>query len=161
MVAIEQNTSDTRRGSPVVRYSRALEEVREYVPQVERHPLAVLFNPQAALVAFHPRLDAIVCRPVGGKGEAIPVAAVSKDDTLVSHRDVFDLVTSALGKFEIPAGDVLADLALTEYGERMALSVFLPSRFAFDPGDGHPMALRLEFAARGARKRLRVRTTSR
>jgi uncharacterized protein DUF932 len=41
------------------------------------------------------------------------------------------------------ADNVKVDLALTEYGERMALSLYLPDNFSFDPGDG-AMALRLE-----------------
>jgi len=37
-----------------------------------------------------------------------------------------------------------AELELTDYGERMALSVYLPEKHWFHPGDGKPMALRLE-----------------
>jgi hypothetical protein len=39
---------------------------------------------------------------------------------------------------------VKADLKISEYGERMALSLYLPDKYGCDPGDGHPMALRLE-----------------
>ena len=50
----------------------------------------------------------------------------------------------ALEAAGIASGDVKATLKITEYGERMALSIYLPDAFGFDPGDGHRMALRLE-----------------
>ena len=36
-----------------------------------------------------------------------------------------------------------AEAHLSMYGARMALFVRLPRQFDFDPGDGHPLALRL------------------
>jgi hypothetical protein len=57
---------------------------------------------------------------------------------------VVDVVLRALELSDIVIADVRANLEITEYGERMALSVYLPDSYAFDPGDGHPMALRLE-----------------
>ncbi len=58
--------------------------------------------------------------------------------------DVLDVARQALEATEIPLSEVKAELKITEYGERMALSLYLPKKYAFDPGDGHPMALRLE-----------------
>jgi len=75
---------------------------------------------------------------------AIPVGVVSKDYALVQHTAVLDVASKALEKSKIDPSEVKADLTLTEYGERMALSLYLPDRFSFDPGDGHLMAMRLE-----------------
>jgi hypothetical protein len=50
----------------------------------------------------------------------------------------------AMSDADIAVEKVRAELKITEYGERMALSLYLPDKFAFDPGDGHPLALRLE-----------------
>lgn len=69
---------------------------------------------------------------------------VSKDYALVPHTTVLDVATQALDAAKIAPSDVKAELKITEYGERMALSLYLPDKFRFDPGDGHPMALRLE-----------------
>jgi hypothetical protein len=48
-------------------------------------------------------------------------------------------------QFGIKPERVAADLTITEYGERMALSIYLPAKYAFDPGDGNELAMRLEF----------------
>ena len=76
----------------------------------------------------------------GGEG----IGVVSKDYVLVPHTGVLDIASQALLDAEIPPEEVRAELKITEYGERMKLSLYLPDRFKFDPGDGHPMALRLE-----------------
>ncbi|MGD0745855.1 MAG: DUF932 domain-containing protein, partial [Verrucomicrobiota bacterium] len=52
--------------------------------------------------------------------------------------------TEALKTAGIATDEVNAELAITEYGERMAFCVYLPKKYSFDPGDGHPMAMRLE-----------------
>lgn len=69
---------------------------------------------------------------------------MSKDYALVPHLAVLDVATKALEAANIAPADVMAQLKITEYGERMALSLYLPNKYAFDPGDGHAMALRLE-----------------
>lgn len=74
----------------------------------------------------------------------IPVGIVSKDYALVPHDVVLDTAIAALNAVKIAPGDVKAELRITEYGERMILSLYLPEKYRFDPGDGHPMALRLE-----------------
>ena len=40
--------------------------------------------------------------------------------------------------------DVQAELTITEYGERMALSLYLPEQYTFILGDGNEMRMRLE-----------------
>jgi hypothetical protein len=90
------------------------------------------------------RLHLIVRQPIPADQCFVPVGVVSKDYVLVQHREVLDAVVQALSANGISPPDVAAELWMSEYGERLELSVFLPDRFAFDPGDGHAMALRLE-----------------
>jgi hypothetical protein len=90
------------------------------------------------------RLDTIVRLPFGEDRTFVPVGVVSKDYALVPHTAVLDIAARALDDANIPSRDVKAELRITEYGERMSLSLYLPDKYSFDPGDGHPMALRLE-----------------
>ena len=76
--------------------------------------------------------------------EPVPVAGVRKSYSLIQHRSVFDAVVKALDVAGIEPSEVAAELATTECGERIALSLHLPERYSFDPGDGHEMALRFE-----------------
>ncbi len=62
----------------------------------------------------------------------------------MQHQKVIEVAERALVEARIHPNEVKVELHITEYGERMALSLYLPKKFAFDPGDGHPMAMRLE-----------------
>jgi len=90
------------------------------------------------------RLDAIVRLPFLEDQTVIPVGVVSKDYVLVQHTTILDVVIQALDTAKIATSDVKAELMITAYGERMSLSLYLPDKYWFDPGDGHPMAMRLE-----------------
>lgn len=89
-------------------------------------------------------MDAIVRKPLGRERDFIPVGVVSKDYALVNHVAVVETAAKALEDFQVAAADVKAELTITEYGERMALSLYLPEKYTFDPGDGNKMAMRLE-----------------
>jgi len=56
---------------------------------------------------------------------------------------VIDQSEQALKAERIESSKVDTELCITECGERMAISLFLPKEYEFDPGDGHPLALRL------------------
>lgn len=92
------------------------------------------------------QFDWIVRRPLPGDDlwEPVPVAGVRKTYALIQHRSVVDAVVKALGAAGIKPSEVEAELATTGCGERMALSLQLPDRYSFDPGDGHELALRFE-----------------
>jgi Domain of unknown function (DUF932) len=90
------------------------------------------------------RFDTIVRLPFGDDETFIPVGVVSKEYVLVPHDAVLDIAAEALKAVKISPCEVKAELTITEYGERVALSLYLPERYSFDPGDGYPMALRLE-----------------
>ncbi|MEI6150198.1 MAG: DUF932 domain-containing protein [bacterium] len=137
---------DTRHkwfNSPVTFHEGTLAEIRTHIPDFERRAfgLTQLGNERSRL---NERLNAIVRLPFGEDKTFIPVGVVSKDYALVPHTAVLDVATKALVAAKITPDDVHAELKITEYGERMALSLYLPDKYRFDPGDGNPMALRLE-----------------
>lgn len=129
--------------SPVTWYEGTLAEVRQHIPAFERRSFG-LTQPDNESSRLNERLDTIVRLPFGDDQTFIPVGVVSKDYALVPHGAVFDIAREALNAVGIAPGDVKAELRITAYGERMALSVYLPEKYHFDPGDGYPMALRLE-----------------
>lgn len=124
--------------SPVTFHEGNLSSIREHIPTFERRSFAL------EKTGNNNRLDVIVRLPFGDDQAVIPVGVVSKDYALVLHENVLDVATEALVAAKIAPGEVKAELNITEYGERMALSLFLPAKHCFDPGDGYPMALRLE-----------------
>lgn len=129
--------------SPVALYQGTLTEIEDCIPTFERHAFDLPTIPER-LTRANGHLDTIVRLPFGDDDACIPIGVVSKNYELVQHTAVLRVATKALAAAQIAPTDVRADLALSEHGERMALSLFLPGRFTFDPGDGCPMALRLE-----------------
>ncbi len=129
--------------SPVMFYGGMLPDIRQHLPTFERWGFA-LTQPGMDYSRLNERLDTIVRLPFGEDKSYVPIGVVSKDYVLVPHGDVLDVAIKALESAKIRPADAEAHLKITEYGERMALSLFLPEKYRFDPGDGHPMALRLE-----------------
>jgi hypothetical protein len=129
--------------SPVTLHTGTLENIRSFIPEFERRTFA-LTQPGSDNTRLNERLDMIVRKPCGEDQDFIPVGVVSKEYSLVQHTDVLDVATKALREAKIAPEDITADLKITEYGERMALSLYLPESFAYDPGDGQKLALRLE-----------------
>ena len=145
--AAEPTTEEDARpkwfNSPITFHEGNLTEIRKHIPAFERRD----FNlSQQENERFRPnaRLDTIVRLPFGDDKALVPVGVVSKDYALVQHTSVLDVATKALEHAQIAPGDVKAELKITEYGERMSLSLYLPKKYEFDPGDGNLMALRLE-----------------
>ena len=129
--------------SPVTEHEGTLSAIRQHIPTFERRAFALTQSDQERS-RLNERLDTIVRLPVEDDGAFVPVGVVSKDYALVPHTAVLDAAERALQAVKIDSKDVWADLAITEYGERMALSLYLPEKYQFTPTDGHPMALRLE-----------------
>jgi hypothetical protein len=119
-------------------YRGELDEVMPRLPAFDRVPFAA---PGGIDNRF---LDAIVRREEPGRGlPAVPVAVVSKRYQLLPHPEAADAVRAALCAIGVHPRDMQAEAQLSTYGARMALQVRLPREFDFDPGDGHPLALRL------------------
>lgn len=127
--------------SPVACFKGTLKDIQPLIPDFERRPFYLSDENRSRL---NERLDTIVRKPFNGDPDFIPVGVVSKEYVLVPHVVVLNVATQALDAAKIAPTDVKAELKITEYGERMALSLFLPEKYQFDPCDGHPMALRLE-----------------
>jgi len=129
--------------SPVTYHEGPIAELSQKLPTFERRGFGLaMTDPQFA--RLNQRLDTVVRQPSPDDACRVPVGIVSKSYQLLQHTEVLDFACAVLGKANLPLDQVQAELRLTEYGERMELSLRLPEQYAFDPGDGHPMALRLE-----------------
>jgi len=84
--------------SPVSFHEGTLKDIRAFVPEFERRSFALTQS-------------------------YIPVGVVSKGYTLVPHLAVLDVAEKALAAAKIAPEEVDAELSLTEYGERMELSL--------------------------------------
>ena len=149
-----RNTAGKWLNSPAREYVGRPLEVRSVLPDFERRGLAIT-QPEKLFPGVNPHLDLIVRKPMGNqngmlwasdthKDDYIPIGTVSKEYRLVSHKEVFDTALLALAENDIDPSHTKAALLITEYGERMHFSIYLPQKYDFDPGDGHPMAMRLE-----------------
>ena len=129
--------------SPVMRFRGKLSEIQQFIPEFERREFTL---PPAAgeTRGTNLRLDTIVRRPFGDDKTFVPVGTVSKDYALVSHGAVLESTRKAIAEAGVATKDTDAAIEITEYGERMRLSVWLPDKYAFDPGDGEKMGMRLE-----------------
>ena len=129
--------------SAVTRHRGTLSEVRKHIPAFERRAFG-LTQSDTKLTRRNGHLDTIVRMPFGADNTFVPIGVVSKSYILVPHTDVVDVVRRALNTAKIDTERLLAEIEITEYGERMALSLCLPEEYGFKPDDGHAMALRLE-----------------
>lgn len=139
----DTDTSQKWFNSPVCFHEGTLSDISQYVPEFERRCFA-LTQSGTEQTRLNEHLDTIVRKPTEGDPSFVPIGVVSKGYSLVPHTEVIAIATKALKSSNVPPSDVKAELMITDYGERMALSLYLPEKYSFDPGDGHPMALRLE-----------------
>lgn len=129
--------------SPITRHTGTLASIRDHIPAFERRPFH-LDQPGNLPPRINEHLDMIVRLPFGDDKSFVPVGVVSKEYAFVPHAAVLDVAGAALESANIAPSTVKAELRITAYGERMALSLYLPDAYSFDPGDGNSMALRLE-----------------
>lgn len=135
-------------------YEGSINEIRQYIPDFTREP----FRTETGGTNQH--LDIIVREPLKksqgflfpSDDEAhVPIATVSKQYSLVQHHDVLNALETVLRKNSIDPESLKAELILTEYGERMWFSLFLPTygfdpdvhTYGFDPEDGYPVILKV------------------
>ena len=71
-----------------------------------------------------------------------PVATVSKKYALLQHKDVIEAVEETLNKIDATLNQQEHSLIISEFGEKMWLSLNIGE--TFDPGDGHPISLHLD-----------------
>ena len=135
-------------GEPIIEKRGTYDQVAEAIPLFARRQFALYTAPSASnelpfLTGENPYYDEVV--RINDSGEPdVPVGIVSKSYKLIQHRGIFDTTVKALHESQVPLGKVTAFLTLTQFGGRMALRFVLPKEFGFDPGDRHPLHLRLE-----------------
>lgn len=129
--------------SPVIFHKGTLTDIPQYIPDFDRQDFVFAAKPDQRSRA-NPHLDMIIRKPFGKDAEFIPIGIVSKDYVLIKHTEVLETAKQALEQIKIPAKNVRAEIRMTEHGERMALSLYLPDNYTFDPGDGNKIAMRLE-----------------
>lgn len=129
--------------SPVTHHTGTLGDIGRHIPAFERRPFS-LSQPGNEPQSVNAQLDTIVRKPIGEDKSFMPIGIVSKEYAFVQHTTVLEVAAQALKAAKIDLEKVKAELKITAYGERMALSLYLPERYSFDHGDGNPMALRLE-----------------
>jgi hypothetical protein len=129
--------------SPVIFDKGTLTDIPQYIPDFDRREFIFAAKPDQRSRA-NPHLDMIVRKPFGKDAEFIPIGIVSKDYVLIKHSEVLQAVKQSLEQFKISAQEVRAEIRMAEHGERMALTLTLPDRYTFDPGDGHKIETRLE-----------------
>jgi hypothetical protein len=128
-------TDWTWEGATVVELTGKVGDLFAYIPVFSRHP----FRVGAEENRFK---DEIRREPLKITEEPLPVATVSKSYCLIQHREVLASVFRALKMIGIDISGVASSLLLSEYGERMQWSCQIPD-IDFDPGDGHPIVLRI------------------
>ena len=131
----ERLTDATWEGASVTSMTGKLGDLYQAVPLFSRHP----FRSGGEENRYK---DEIRREPLKVDEDPIPVATVSKTYSLIQHRDVLSSVYRALQLLSFESANVESTLLLSEYGERMLWSCQLPN-FDFDPGDGHPIVLRM------------------
>ncbi len=143
-----QRQEDHWLGEPIVEHQGTYDQVAGAIPLFCRRPFALYTAPpatdQLALVTGeNPYFDEVVRLNESG-AQDVPVGVVSKSYKLIQHRDLFEAMVKALHELDVPLENVAVILSLTKFGGRMALRFILPEKFGFDPGDSHPLRLRLE-----------------
>jgi hypothetical protein len=128
-------TDWTWEGGTVIELRGKVSGLFSQVPVFSRHPYRVGSEENRFK-------DEIRREPLKITDEPFPVGTVGKNYSLIQHRDVLASVFRALKMIRIDISGVDSSLLLSEYGERMQWSCAIPN-MDFDPGDGHPLVLRI------------------
>jgi hypothetical protein len=80
-------------------------------------------------------------QPIGDDSRRIPVATVSNRYALVQHCEIFDSLQQGIAEAGLDK-DLKSTLRLSQYGERMFLTVEVPES-DFDPGDSYKIRLNI------------------
>jgi len=123
-------------------YKGGVDVVRRHIPEFERRSFG-LIQEGGSSTRLNECLDAIIRKPVDDDRDCVPIGIVSKNYVFVPHSRVLDLAVKAINKMGVEDGDIASEMILSQYGERMALSLFLPSKYDYSPGDKDVMRLRL------------------
>lgn len=129
-------------GSPVTYHEGSIDEIKGKVPAFGRQTYSA--DVRGGYRCINSRFDSIIRIPLAEGEHAKPIGVVSKSYCLFQHRDLADIALESIRAAKIDEAEVRAEIGLTELGERMVLRLYFPKSYEFDPGDGHPIGLRLE-----------------
>lgn len=138
--SIERISDSIWQQSPATTFRGSLEELQTLVPTFRREPFRVS---DTSFQTCNARMDAIIRLPDQMFNEPIPVGTVSKTYSLIQHQEVIDAALKAMKQNHVQVRDLMAELTISEYGERMALRMQLPPSLHLGLKDGHPLALQL------------------
>ncbi len=122
-------------GSAVKELTGTVTQIFPEIPVFSRHPFRVGDQENRFK-------DEIWREPLKITEEPVPITTVSKSYSLIQHRDVLASAFRALKMIGIDISGVQSSALMSEYGERMQWSCPIPN-MDFDPGDGHPLVLRI------------------
>ena len=119
-------------------YEGELDDVIAHLPEFDRVPFGTQFG------VSNEFLDTIVRRAdPAARIPEVPVGVVSKRYQLVTHVEAAGAVRRALAAAGVHPREMDAEAHVCVYGTRLALFARLPRAYDFDPGDDHPLALRV------------------
>lgn len=135
-------------GEPIIHHQGTYDQVADAIPLFGRRPFALYTKPAGRdelpfVTGENPYFDEVLRLSRSGDHE-VPIGIVSKSYKLIQHRELFEITVRALDEADVPLGLVMVSMTISKFGGRMALRFVLPERFSFDPGDSHPLHLRLE-----------------
>ncbi len=135
-------------GEPIIHHQGTYDQVADAIPLFGRRPFALYTKPAGKdelplVTGENPYFDEVLRLSHSGEHE-VPIGVVSKSYKLIQHRELFETTVRALDEANVPLSLVMVSLTLSKFGGRMALRFVLPEKFSFDPGDSHPLHLRLE-----------------
>lgn len=128
-------------GLPVQSWEGTYEDIYRHIPSFQRQPFSL--SAEVPSPGANKYRDVIVRQPVNGDASTIPIGVVSKSYSLIQHRDIAEEARKAVEALGVTSDSLECSLTLSAYAERMALFLKLPKAYEFDPGDAHPMTLRL------------------
>ena len=129
-----------RRGSrPVSHYSGDIDALLRFLPEFER----AAFRSEAAM-APHPVLQLVLRRQREDLWSRRAIGAVSRSYALVQHRKAVELCLRGFELAGLRHSEMQCELTLSELGEWMNFSFFLPDACSFRDTYGHDLDFRCD-----------------
>jgi hypothetical protein len=122
-------------GQTYKHYRGHINEIRKMIPYFERKGFVINESENKYL-------DLILRIPLNSIEKTIPINTVSKQYNLIQHHELIDFLQEGINNCGLSVAWDASDIILSEYGERMHLSIVIPN-FDFNPGDNYPVILKI------------------